>query len=440
MLLQDSKLNKSINRVLYTIILFFIIFNPPILKGFSFTKLFIVISFFVVIMITSTFKDAMHIKVIKNWILVLITIFCYYFLISSLNIIFYESNTSVIIKNIIIILSHNVSIVLVSLFVVYLFNKEHSNIYELFQCYVYAGVIQSILGIASFFIPKAKEFFNSLAAINSNSVFIREAMLNSSHRNFGFASQLYDNFGFAMSIIAILALICGLRERKINYLFFIMISFVAIINARTSIILIGISVILLLIRSNQPYKDFLRNITILVLLIYIAVIFYSNFDFSMSQTTKWLKTGIDEMLSLVMNNQRVGYFNVLFNKFIFFPESIFELVIGTGMLPSDLVGRGTDVGYVQNIWQYGILGSSLIIYFYAYAFKKWIAKATDYSKLFAVLLCVMMVMYMIKLNCFGYGQAATIYMPIMLYALYTEYQEGLIKNECIPINFVDLRY
>jgi len=305
---------------------------------------------------------------------------------------------------------------------------------------VYAGVIQSVLGITSCFFPRVKEYFNSLMAINSNSEIIRESVLNADFRNFGLASQLYDNFGFAMSIIAILALICGLKGKKVNYLFFAMIVFVAIINARTSIILIGISVFLLLIRSNQPYKNILRNVIILVSIFFFATIFYKNFDFTISQTTIWLKTGIDEMLSLVLNNQKVGYFDKLFNEFIFFPNSIFEIVIGTGMLPSDLVKRGTDVGYVQNIWQYGILGSSLIIYFYAYAFKKWIAKATDYSKLFAILLCVMMAIYMIKLNCFGYGQAATIYMPIMLYALYTEYHEDLIKNECIPINFVDLRY
>ena len=438
-MLKDSKLNSSINNILYSIILFLIIFNPPILKGFSFTKLFIAISFFVVIMFTSIFIDAVYVKAIKNWLLILITIFCYYFLVSSLNLIFYDRNASIIINNLINVLSHNVSIVLVSLLIVYLFNKQHCNIYDLFQSYVYVGVIQSILSITSYFSPRVKEYLNSMMAINSNSEIIRVISLNT-QRNFGFASQLYDNFGFAMSIIAILALICGLRGRKINYLFFAMITFVAIINARTSIVLIGISVLLLLIRSNQPYKNILRNVIIIVLLFFIAIIFYKNFDFSISRSTIWLKTGIDEMLSLVLNNQKVGYFDKLFNEFIFFPNSIFEIVIGTGMLPSDLVKRGTDVGYVQNIWQYGILGSSLIIYFYAYAFKKWIAKATDYSKLFAILLCVMMAIYMIKLNCFGYGQAATIYMPIMLYALYTEYQEGVIKNECITINFVDLRY
>lgn len=413
----------TIKKILYTLIVFFVIFNPPLLKGFSFTTFFCIIGF-----LTMVFHYRQMIYILRNRyineFLSTFYIFIFYSTITFLmNALINHSKSDIILRNLASLIITNFSLVLVSLFIIYHFIINDFDIDFVEQLYINAGTMQAVAATASFIFPSVKTYFNGLMIVNSGSEKIsRTLQYTSSYRNFGLASTLYDIFGFSMSLLALLAFIKCVRGEKKQFFAFVIITFAAIINARTSIIIIGVGVIIIFIKEREiglTANQLAKMITSTAAGVLVLTILYNALSRGPSEHTRWLFTGITEITTFLSGGGNIGYFNTLFEDFLFFPEGIKDLIVGTGMTPAQAIYVNSDVGYIQNIWVYGIIGSMIIYYMYLTLFRR-LSKSfmgqinCSLGSVFTILIAI----YLIKLNPLGYSQASVIFLPLSLFLLY----------------------
>ncbi len=426
------------SKCVLSIVLFLLIFNPPISKRMSFTIAFTILgALYIVFNLNSIIRTISNSK-ISSFLRMLVLFLVYCSFSFALNMISNSEKSSVIFSNYMSLLSNNISICVVSIALMHFLLKKGYSSEDFLDIVVYAGLIQALIGILCFVSPSIKAMFNNLVIINSRSERIVETFaLTSEYRNYGFASTLYDIFGCCMSIIALIALFRANRGKGIFYLAFLAISFVAIINARTSIILISIGMIIMIIsslkgknsRNSLIARLMLIGIIITAIILVVAVLFGD-----VSFNNQWLNTGISEIKSLIVDHKATGYFDQLFNGFIFFPESTSSLLFGTGMDPAQAIEMGSDVGYIQDLWKYGIVGALIQYSAYLKLFRS-VSKSNSRIASFGLVITIIVAIYLIKLNCLGYSMAAVVYLPIAFFALKERIIIKTVESQTIePIN------
>lgn len=420
---------KKLFKSIFTVFLFLIIFNPPLFKNFSFSAFFIIISG--IICLYNMRKITVANKISKTLLFLALLLFAYYFFICVINTLVYQNKASIIFTNYLNFIVYNISLIVVACSIIIVFRSQGLNFCELCQSYVNAGLMQALIGIISFLIPAVKIILNNLMIINTNSQKIANTVRFATYRNYGFASQLYDNFGFAMSILAILALWLFLNGRRWNIVPFFLIGFSATLNARTSIILIPIGMIFLLVvdRKNISIFRLLKNITAISIIFMLLILILKNAILSTdSLNAFWIIRGLNEISSFLIERDAQGYFYELIYQMIFFPADFSAILLGTGMLPSQAILKNSDVGYIQNIWQFGLFGSIIYYIIYIYIFYKMAQVSCIPLKNLAASIGVMLFLYLVKLNIIGYGQASIIFTPIIMFALTNEYSKHNILS------------
>lgn len=182
-----------------------------------------------------------------------------------------------------------------------------------------AGVIETIFGIAAFFSPAIKSLLNGITIANSRSEKIVHAVGTATFRNYGIASTLFDSFGFGMSIMALLALYIALKGNPRYYVYFAMISFVASINARTSMVLIAVGSAKIVLGQSAKTAKAIAGKIVIILFAFLALSLIEQG----SANAQWLSTGIDEIKALFTGRQTTGTFIAIFRD-TYFPDDALQ--------------------------------------------------------------------------------------------------------------------
>lgn len=405
---EQKRITKK-NIYISILLIFFIVFNPPIIRGLSFTILAIFFSLYVYLSNTG-----LKIPIIKTTMLFVI-FFIYCVCISVIGMFFYGD---ISIRNGINTCVGTTCSILVGVGVSIWFKKRGIRFNKILDVYIIVGVLQAVLSILCFVFPTIKEVLNDLVVNNSGS----EALLisfsvNSFRRNYGFASTMYDIFGCAMSLIAIVALLKAIHN-NIKYIIpFLLIAFSAIINARTSIVLIAIGAVSVLLQMGRNKNRMIKSAGLLIIGIVLVFILLDVVSNKSTSNSEWLMSGINEIIDL-LHGKKSGTFDALFNTMLCFPQSIFGIIFGTGIYSEQSVlGINSDIGYVRNIWQFGLIGSFLEYFAYISIFNRATMMACDEYKSLFRSWTIMIFIYLIKLNCFGYSMAAAVFLPILFSAI-----------------------
>lgn len=395
-----------------------IIYNPPVYAGVSFSVLAVLLSFFLLFKEKNIFVSLIRIKPIHN-LLILFTVFFTYYLFISIENYLISSN-----KNILTNLTENIvsftSFFLVGFSVVVWAISKKITFNKLCKLYIEAGLLQTIIVIACLISPAIKSFFNALTVENSNSAKITRGFeFEAAYRNFGFASTLYDIFGFAMAILGVMAYCQALKGKKLFYIVSMAFAIAAGVNARSAFIIYLVGIILIILSPKGKVRlDWLIRVVIYLTIGIIGI--YYLFAWIVSDTSSeqliWLASAITESQSF-SGGESEGYYDALINNFIVFPEGL-SLIFGTGMPPHLAINHNSDVGYIQNIWQYGIIGSALLYAFYINMFRMAIRRVNWPDSIMLRTILIMIGIYLVKLTCFGYSQASLIFGPICMLATY----------------------
>lgn len=405
---------KRKNIFIASILLFFIVFNPPIIRGLSFTIFAIVFSLYVYV----------NNKGSKIPVTITTKLFCVFLVYCiSISVVGFVIYGDISLRNGINTCIDMICSLLVGLGIAIWLKRKNFEFSHVLDIYIWVGVIQAILSILCFVFPVIKEFLNSLVVNNSGSdALLVSFEVNNFRRNYGFASTLYDIFGCTMSLLSVVALIKTINNNRKYAIAFLLIAFSAIINARTSIVLIGVGSIVVLMqlgRKRIPQKSIYKSVGLMVSGLIIVLFLLNVISNGTSNNSEWLMAGINEIVDL-LHGKRSGTFDALFNTMFYFPQNVTGVIFGTGINPEQsVIGINSDVGYIRNIWQFGLVGSILEYGAYISLFKRAAIVVDDeYIPLFRAW-TIMIFLYLIKLNCFGYSMAATVFLPILFYAIYS---------------------
>ena len=402
----------------YAIALFLVVYNPPIYAGVSFSVLAVIASFFVILTNKNRAYDMLRTKGIKLCVR-LFSIFFVYFLVVAFANFFLTAHEGIMLT----ISSHLVSyfsFFIVTFAIVVWMSKKHISFNQVCRLYILAGVLQTILVFVCLVSPGIKSFFNGLTAQNSNAEKIAIGLeFEAAYRNFGFASTLYDIFGFAMAILGVMAIVQALKGKKVYYVTALAFAIAAGVNARSGfLIFIAGAVILMMSHKGRVKASWLIRRVIFFILLFagLSALFAWIVSDSSSEQLLWLASAVMETQSF-SSGQSEGYYDTLMNDFIFFPDGL-SLIFGTGMPPHLAINHNSDVGYIQNVWMYGIVGSVLVYAFYIKMFTMAIPKLSWPDSPMMKTILIMIAIYLVKLTCFGYSQASVIFGPLCFLAAY----------------------
>ena len=244
---------------------------------------------------------------------------------------------------------------------------EHDwNVDFLFRSIMIAGLAESVCSVLAYINPSIKNIFIELMRRNTDSELYHNEWYITV-RSYGFSRTLVDLFGLGMALIAIICLIYGVIY-NINYVFVsIMVELSAALNARTGIIIYGISLALAMIYLfvKRKYLSFCKMCIITLLLFLAARKMLFFLSISGQATSNWMMTGIMSVVSLFNSKglnvaEGNAVTNLVTRNNWSLPEGI-RLLIGTGHSLYGAEGYNhSDIGYVNDIWVFGLLGVILL--------------------------------------------------------------------------------
>ena len=270
-------------------------------------------------------------------------------------IMFFTTKMYISIYNIIIIV---VEVLPISLLVTILFKRYEYQIDNIYDLLLNVALIQAAISMIMFINPMFKNFivdnFFNFYDSESMSYWVK-------YRVHGFSSGMMFGMPVVQGFMAIIALIFSLRK-SLWYLWYIpplIIS--AVINARTGVIVfvIGIIVLLYLCIREHRFKEMLKLVCIIIVLINTASFLVSFVEQRSEITASWIADGYNETINFLKGN-KTGYYQALSNM-IFFPD-VSTLLFGSGQnyFYSKYKDYSTDVGYINDLFLGGIFYTLLL--------------------------------------------------------------------------------
>lgn len=424
---QYSVKNILIDSLL-VLYLFIYIFSPPIVPNI---RLILDVLNFIVVMICILYNGKINIPLeVKKTVLPFIPFLLYIWL-NALYFIFIEKPVSLIAyDNSDFIRTAFMPIyiwlkLMALCFVLQLIKRKMKIKNENISNYILiAGFLQFLCAMLAFLFPGIRDIF--LQIINNNtegavqkSIF--EA-LDSDKRCYGFSSNLFDSIGYIVSLISAIAFIKTISRKSIKYFIcFICTVFIVLLNTRTGLVLDVISIVLisLFYARGNVMKNFIGYSVIAITMLIIGCYVISILPES---TLSWATEGLESVYNLLVEQEYSGIFLTFFLYHLNFPD---DIIFGDGAIPDAMYYNVSDIGYVQCIWRYGIVGTILLMMGISYFFYSAYKKNRESMGMQCFILCssVIFFVYLIKLfslyNLGGYA----VFIPIIIMSL-------LEKDEC----------
>lgn len=223
-------------------------------------------------------------------------------------------------------------------------------------------------------------------------------------RLFGFSSGLTSTMPVLQAMMTCIAVFLGITKQKKYFFYAPVLAFSAIINSRTSFIILGIGGILLIFFNKSfDSKKFLVLILAVLITIFCSVFIAKIIKLYSGGTFDWLHTGLLE-ISDFFKGEKIGTFNVLLgNGFLRIPEGN-GFWLGTG---HDIYGfaQGSDNGFINDIWRIGVLWTFfLYIVFFMY-FSSILKKGNKFNNFISCYFILIILIFsfkgtIISSNCF----------------------------------------
>lgn len=246
-------------------------------------------------------------------------------------------------------------------------HRRQYSLTDIFLLLIFAGILQGLCAVVAFLVPPVRTVFLMFCDAN---LYAKEYFLL--RRGYGFSINLIDTFGYGMGLIASYMLIIKWTRSKILLIVSVLtVLFAILVNARTGIAVFGIGVIINFLLRRNIWRS-LGRILIIFLVFEISVpILISGANAlvkSKNETVSWVAMGMKQMLLLVGGDKdapEVGVEDVsFFDNFIEPPADTFRYLLGSGHHVYDTqqtMGFRTDIGYLNLLWEFGVVGSGLVL-------------------------------------------------------------------------------
>lgn len=362
---------KIIHYIILAVVIFFMLYFPPIININPLYILFI-ISVFYLIEISIIKRKIKVSKFTIKILLVLIMLIILEIVVSSANNLFSLSAINDL-------LFMTCSFVIVSIAIRNYCIIHYVNNNELFAVLIGVGLIQAIFsliaylntGFQSWFIQRMIDYGYEASRFSQIAQF----------RWFGVATQL----GFATPVIqmvlALMCIKCGMDKSRKFYFAALLLIFSAIINARLSVFILlgGIMIIFFdKFRRKITKSEVIKIFAFLGFGIIVAAILLEFMKRYSYNNYNWMVGGLKSFLGIHTDLTGVypvgGYFSEIEHYKL--PDGL-HIITGFGRhLHNTDLGFSTDIGFIIDIWKYGII-VSLILYVLIFCSFKRIKKIED---------------------------------------------------------------
>ncbi len=419
-----SNIIKKIELIIY---IFCFLFAPPFIKNLNF--LFVVFAYALIMIIfkyKSQLKMMLNKKEVKNIILVLALYFGIYFLSICINCLkdryAYVSNYFINIYS--LILAFPMTIVC-SLYVIFRCDELNVNFEGLLKMFIIAGMLQVFIALLTLVFPSVKELTVSMMLKATGDNLLNTPWITQ-RRFFGFANSMLDLFGFGTGILATLPLFyVSKTKNKKYYILSPILLIVPILNARSGIVIFAIGVltyfIYLGLKREIKFGLYFKYIMIIAILVVSGLYMVNKWS---PDTINWITKDFESFVSLEDEN---GTADVLFSKKFWQLPSPLEIIIGTGHNVSGYSDYATedinhsDVGYINELWKSGIIGTFLL-YYLTYYIISTATKNTEnnrYKAMF-VFFGIACLIFSIKATIFTYNPGGVIIYTFALMMIYNK--------------------
>lgn len=333
---MNNLMMNRLKRLFVVCFVFMLIYQPPIAK-------LNVIHALVLVSIYMIYRCRNCISLTKQYYI--------YILLMFMNLVYYLI-VSILSNNIMMAYSQFLFVVEIQICILAIYLYCTKNSIGIKNIILISAILQSIIAIICFFVQPIQEFLINVCIANG---FPETTSWFVGKRFFGLSSQLTYTMPITQTVIAIFCMdyYIGVEKKKRCLLGAGLLVFSAIINARTAIVILAMGIVFILIKyrgriSKKPQYLIGGGVATILLM---GIIYLVSRD-----TYTWIVTAVKEIFLLFKGNHEEGYFQVLFDDFLFLPDEVGKLFWGSGISVFRGVERNSDVGYIIDIWMVGILG------------------------------------------------------------------------------------
>ena len=310
-----------------------------------------------------------------------------------------------------------ISILCCSTYIILECDRKKYTIEDLIRVILYAGILQGICAICALLIPEVKDLFVKMMSTGNeaDSYFY-------SLRAYGFSKNMVDGFGLGTGIIAGLSCILGRRDKRYIILS-VFLLLVPLLNSRTGLIIymIAIGIYILGLLWDHKVFEIIKIAVIVGSCVVIALQFYQFLSTYKPELVAWVNSGLDGFFSVVQGEKANGGSMAVLMKDSWWklPDGI-RFFIGTGHTRYGAEGYlHTDVGYVNDIWFVGIVGSILLYSSILLIFYKAFNKIKDKNgKLVLLFLLISLVVFNVKTCAISYYPGTAIIFTLVFMYIY----------------------
>lgn len=403
-----------LSKIYFSIYLFFSLFAPPLLPDINIIIPLSIISLLILIFrYQKEFYIIIKSKILRNFILFIILYLFYLLSIILFNILIGE----------IVNITHYITFfysfflvvpttLIVCIYIVSFCLKKRWNFDELITMFVIAGFFQGLITICTIISNNIKIFFVNLMYKNTNEVKLTSSWLIE-RRFYGFANSMLDLFGLGTGIIASLPLFLYRIKRKIIY-FIPTLLIVPFMNSRTGLVIFAIALIMILIQIFFHRKK-VSDLILIIALIIVIIMLILYMSINSPETISWILNDFSSFFS-----DTEGTATNLFSKnFWQIPNNIFHFFCGTGHSLYLASGYShSDVGYINDLWRQGIIGTILLYGAFFYLWSKGKKKSSNQrEKNIFNLIMISFIVFLIKGSLFTYHPAMIIFFSTTIFKI-----------------------
>ena len=371
----------SFKKAWISILLFFAVFTPPLIKGVNIIYL---VALFSLIMIGVKYcmgmQEILHNKNIKRLNISFALLIAYYFIPMSICI---NSGTKMEISNYINVIYRFVANLLlfepICIYVVLFCAENKYDVNHVVDALFRASFIEFFFCLACLISPDIKTYFTHIM-IENTGYYTNIQPWTIRDRFWGFASTMTDYFGYSLGLIMGLGIVKIYKRNNKYFVGCLALLLMIVLNSTTGLVVGGLFLIFSLLDALKLRNISFRNIIIIIFVIILTPVVISVLSVLAPTGFQKILDNIYQIIDPTKVEASNTSLNDLFSeRFWQIPPSMSLIIWGTGhsLLGTEFF-RNSDVGFINDIWSFGIVGTAMYFISYMKFIKKTIKNEIIY--------------------------------------------------------------
>lgn len=291
----------------------------------------------------------------------------------------------------------------------YLLIKRGVSRDELIEIYIWAVILHSAIVIAQNINPQIDEIFTMISGYTGYA-----------SRPTGLTWSLN-----ASAIPSAFAIFILSGQKKLKYLKIFFIALPMFMMGKTTFLL----TILILIISLLRYINFKQFIFLLVFCVAISFFIDPIINYLLTRddlpSSVYAYLQIAQLLLGQISFEEASRLSELYKTlltFIFFPSDTTDLLLGAGLSGRESIILTSDMGWILNIWSFGIIGVSILVCMHLY-----LISLSRNTKIFEAVLLVTVLIFLVnfKENLLFARHVTSVFYISLIYILYPSFQSKI---------------